>query len=120
MFTPSGKMTLLLIGADAALAYLLCRYAEQSGCQLLIQDMAPALEELDHWRPSAIIFASPDGLQSNQPLVEALSTRETPVLVCASASDEARAKKLGADDCLLHPLTYGQFCAVLTHCSQTV
>ena len=115
MSTVPIKTTLLLIGNNSALAYLLNRYAEQCGCQITTHSLAPALEEIDHHRPSAIIFASLHQLQHDPVFVETMSLWEVPVLACASVSDEALARELGADDCLLHPLTYDQFCTVLTN-----
>jgi len=115
MSTPPGKSTILLIGNEPMLTYLLGRYAEQSGCRIVMRETAPSIGETEQNQPAAIIFASIDQLQMEQPYVDAMSTREIPVLVCASVSDEARARELGADECLLHPLTYDQFCAVLSH-----
>ncbi len=108
------KSTIFLIGNDAMLAYLLRRYAEQSGCQILMRDIAPTIGDMEQFQPAAIIFASIEQLQADQLFVDALSTREIAVLVCASVADEARARELGADECLLHPLTYDHFWATLS------
>ena len=43
-----------------------------------------------------------------------LAGGEIPVVVCASIAEEARARELGADHCLLHPFTYDGFLAALT------
>jgi CheY-like chemotaxis protein len=114
------KPTILLIGNAPQLTYLLRRYAEQSDCQMVMRDFVPTIGDTDQYQPSAIIFASIDQLQMDQSFVEAVSTREIPVLVCAAVADEARARELGADGCLLHPLIYDQFCAALSAvCSPT-
>jgi DNA-binding response OmpR family regulator len=34
--------------------------------------------------------------------------------VCSSVNDQARVHELGADFCLVHPLTYDRFLAALT------
>ena len=38
-------------------------------------------------------------------MVTDLASRDIPGLVCLSIADEARARELGADYCLMHPLT---------------
>jgi DNA-binding response OmpR family regulator len=104
---------IFLVGNDSMLAYLLQRYAEQSNHQIVRRDIAPSMGDMEQYQPTAVIFTSVDQLQADQAFVEAMSAREIPVLVCASVADEARAMELGADECLLHPLTYSQFCAAL-------
>jgi DNA-binding response OmpR family regulator len=110
---PTGKPMILLIGSDPALTYLLSRYAQQCGYTMVIQESVPSPEVVEQEQPSVIIFISLDQLQKDQVFMDAMSAHEIPVLVCASVSDEAQARELGADDCLLHPLTYDHFCAVL-------
>jgi hypothetical protein len=106
--------TLLFIGNDPMLAYLLNRYAAQSGCEMIFRDNATEPGEIGQLRPTAIIFSSVERLQAGQSLMDTLSTYEIPVLVCASLADEAYAGELGADACLLHPLTYDSFWAALS------
>jgi len=114
MTLPLVESTILVIGNDPPLAYLLGRYAEQSGCRISQYASAPWIGELRQLKPIALIFLSLEYLQTAQSLVEDLSLHETPVLVCASLSDEARARELGADACLFHPLTYDDFCSALS------
>jgi DNA-binding response OmpR family regulator len=104
----------MVIGNDAMLTYLLQRYAEQSGCQMIQRISAPWIVELRQLKPAAIIFSSLEYLQAGQSLVEDLSVHEILVLVCASVADEVRARELGADMCLVHPLTYENFWAALS------
>ena len=113
MTTSPTPSTLLVIGSDSMLAYLLTRFAEQSGCQLIQRSYAPWVGELRQLKPAAIIFSSLEQLQASQTLVEELSAHETLVLVCAAVADEFRARELGADACLFHPLTYENFWAAL-------
>lgn len=108
MTTPI-ETTLLVIGNDDRLIYLLQRFAEQSGCQMIQRTFAPWIDEMRRLKPVAIIFLSMELLQAAQSLVEDLSTRETLVLVCTSLGDEIRARESGADACLFHPLTYDDF-----------
>jgi hypothetical protein len=96
------------------LSYLLNRYAEQSGCQMLQRATAPGVVEMRQLKPAAIIFSSLEHLHAAQALVEDLAVHEILVLVCVSVADEVRARELGADACLFHPLTYDNFCATLS------
>jgi CheY-like chemotaxis protein len=109
--TPTAKSLLLVIGNDKRIAYLLRRYAEQSGCRMIFQESVPA--NVDHLQPSVIIFSSPEILKSDRNQVETLSKKEIPILVCASIADEVEARESGADACLLHPLKYENFISVL-------
>lgn len=109
--TSAAKSVLLVIGNDNRMAYLLRRYAEQSGCQMIFQEAATA--NIGHLQPSVIIFSSPETLKSARSLVETLSKKEIPILVCASIADEVDSRELGADACLLHPLKYENFISVL-------
>lgn len=109
--SPAAKSVLLVIGNDKRMAYLLRRYAEQSGCRTIFQEAVTA--NIGHLRPSVIIFSSPETLKSARSLVETLSKKEIPILVCASIADEVDARELGADACLLHPLKYENFISVL-------
>lgn len=102
-----------LIGNDPSLAYLIARFAEQSGCQLTILKSAPVVEEIWAQRPRLVLFATIEGLESAQALVSKLAGGEIPVGVCVSLSDEARARELGADHCLVHPLTLAGFMTAL-------
>jgi DNA-binding response OmpR family regulator len=101
--------TILLIGSDTMLGYLLKRYAERSGYQLATNQKILPAEEVKAINPAVIIFLSIELLESAQPLVEELANLDTPILVCSSIAEEARARELGADFCLMHPLTYDSF-----------
>jgi CheY-like chemotaxis protein len=102
---------LLVIGNDKRMTYLLRRYADQGGCRMIFQEPVPA--NIDQLRPSAVIFSSLEILKSARSLVETLSKKEIPILVCTSIADEVDARELGADACLLHPLKYENFISVL-------
>jgi orotidine-5'-phosphate decarboxylase len=64
-------------------------------------------------QPVAILFPSIERLEAAQSLIADLTNCDIPILVCSSIADEARARELGADYCLLHPLTYDGFMAAL-------
>ncbi len=107
--TPPPLPTILLIGQDAALGYLLARFAEHSGYQCRVSAETVARRELLSLGPAVVIFQSLELLAHGQGGVAELAQLETPILVCASAAEEAQARDLGADACLLHPLTYSDF-----------
>lgn len=102
---------IVLIGNDPTLAYLLSRFAARCGCQLSVLNGIPSTEEIQLRNPRLILFSSMKSLESTQTLVGKLAGGEIPVGVCATVSDEARARELGADHCLIHPLTYEGFMA---------
>ena len=114
MTRSSAKPTILIIGNDERLAYLLNRYAEQGDLQISALRPALTAPDIENLYPDAVIFTALDHLQAAEHLIENLSTHEIMVLVCASVADELRARELGADACLYHPLTYGNFIAALS------
>jgi len=109
MVSSSNCSTIVVIGNDPMLGYLLKRYAEQSGCRMVTLESIPVVDEIAALDPSVLIFASIEHLQNGQELVGSHSLVEIPVMVCASVTDEAVARELGVDTCLLHPLTYDRF-----------
>jgi DNA-binding response OmpR family regulator len=106
---PKAKRTLLLIGSDANLGYLLNRFAEQSEYQLTTAPDKISMQEVTVANPAAIIFLSMDFLDTARALVAELDSLEVPILVCSAVSDQVRARELGADSCLLHPITLEGF-----------
>jgi CheY-like chemotaxis protein len=110
---PTSQFRILVIGADTALAYLIGRYAERSGCGIAMMQTIPSVAEVCSLQPAAILFLSFENLGAAQWLLADLGNCDIPVLVCSSVADEARARELGADYCLLHPLTYDSFLAAL-------
>jgi CheY-like chemotaxis protein len=101
--------TILLIGQDAALSYLLARFAEHSGYQCQARPDPLAGHEASTIQPAVVIFLSLEGLAHDPGGMAELARLEAPVLVCAAAAEEAQARELGADYCLIHPLTYTDF-----------
>jgi DNA-binding response OmpR family regulator len=105
---------LLAIGNDAALSYLLGRFAERSGYQLMVNAENTSGREIAGIDPAVIVFLSMERFTSDHALLVELANLDMPILVCSAAIEEARARELGADYCLLHPLTYADFEAALT------
>lgn len=106
---PNTKQTILLMGNDANLGYLLGRFAEQSEYQLTVTPEKISIQDIKVANPAAIIFSSTDFMDRAQALVTELTSIEVPIIVCSSVTDETRARELGADYCLLHPITYEGF-----------
>ncbi len=114
---PLPQARILMLGNDSALAYLISRYARQSGYGVTTMQGVLQAEDVCALKPAAILFISVESLEAAQPLVAGLVNCDIPVLVCSSVADEARARELGADHCLLHPLTYDGFHNVLAAAS---
>jgi CheY-like chemotaxis protein len=110
---PPSPPKILIVGNDTALTYLVGRYAERSGYDMVAAPSVSSAEEICKQQPAAIFFPSIESLEAAQSLVVALTNDDIPILVCSSAADEMRAYELGADYCLLHPLTYDGFMAAL-------
>jgi DNA-binding response OmpR family regulator len=110
---PSSPSKILMIGNDTPLTYLVARYADRSGYAIATLQTVPSAEEVCKQQPVALLFPSIERLDAAQSLIAELSQCDIPILVCSSVADEARARELGADGCLLHPLTYNAFLAAL-------
>lgn len=109
----SRSPVILLIGSDAALEYLIERYAERSGCEVRVHPIVPASPAGPDSKPAALLFSSIENLEAAQSQITQLASAEIPLLVCSSVNDQSRARELGADQCLVHPLTYDGFLAAL-------
>jgi DNA-binding response OmpR family regulator len=110
----------VVIGDDASLGYLIGRYAETSGCHVHAVPTAPTAAEICALKPAAVLFPSVENLAAAQSLVNELANCDIPLLVCSFAADEARGRELGADYCLLYPVTYDSFLAALTATSTMI
>lgn len=105
----TDKPSILLIGNDPSLEYLLERYASRGGYGLQsIRAVTPDVD-ISQMQPQSIWFSSLEMLEASQPQRNAILACNVPVVVCSSIADDARAMELGADYLLLHPLTYDRF-----------
>lgn len=109
---PTPKI--LMIGNDSPINYLIKRFAEQSGCPIDVHASNPTAREISSSKASILLFTSIESLEAAQGIIFKLAKYEGLVMVCASVVDEYRARELGADYCLLHPLTYESFTAALS------
>ncbi len=109
------RASILAIGTDASLIYLLGRFAERSGYQLEVSTGNASSREVAALDPAVIIFLSLERFARDPALLTALANLDTPILVCSSVTEASQAIELGADDCLLHPLTYDDFQMVLAN-----
>jgi CheY-like chemotaxis protein len=106
---------ILVIGRDTTLNYLLGRFAEHSGYPLKVESENVSSREIAALNPAIIIFLSTEQLVRCQKLLAELASLDTPIVVCSSLAEKARAVELGADYCILHPLRYDDFQTALTH-----
>ena len=111
---PSRSLVILLIGTDSVLTYLIERYAERSGYEVRVLPSMPSPFDANDVQPAVVLFSSIENLEAAQAQIARLSNSEIPLLVCSSINDQTRAHELGADYCLVHPLTYDGFLAALT------
>jgi hypothetical protein len=108
---------ILLVGQDPALAYLLERYGQHSGHGLRSVQSVPTFVDVCAMAPAAVWFTSLETLEASirvEPLSASLANSDIPLVVCSSVADETRARELGADYCVLHPLTYPDFVTILS------
>ncbi|MFH1523432.1 MAG: hypothetical protein ABIF04_00535 [Chloroflexota bacterium] len=109
----TDKPSILLIGNDPSLEYLLERYAYRGGYSLRsIPAIAPNVD-ISQMQPKSIWFSSLDILETFQPQNKTILDSNVPIVVCSSIADDARAMDLGADYLLVHPLTYECFLSTL-------
>jgi CheY-like chemotaxis protein len=126
--TQLEQPTVLFVGNDPALEYLLNRYAQRSGCQIQTDRGHSQAADADHvavdmaaqvpldmaaLRPLSVWFSSLDVLEASQALRAAAASLDIPLVVCAAVADHARALELGADYSFLHPVTYDYFVSTL-------
>lgn len=109
----SDKPSILLIGNDPSLEYLLDRYAYRSG--YLLKSVSPNEPNVDilQMQPQSVWFSSLDILEAFQSKKDIILSCNAPIVVCSSIADDERAMDLGADYLFLHPLTYDCFLSTL-------
>jgi CheY-like chemotaxis protein len=110
----SSRPKILLIGNDSPLTYLIQRFAEQCGCPMELHEPTPSAQEVEASKATHLLFPSIESLEAAQRIIARLAKYEGLIMVFSSVADEPRARELGADHCLVHPLTYESFTAALS------
>jgi DNA-binding response OmpR family regulator len=104
---------ILLVGDDEGLTYLIERYGERSGFRVHVE-RTPNDSDWTRLEPSVVWLSSLDVLAALRPRETGAVSDDAPVVVCSSVADDRRARELGADYSVLHPLTYPDFLAALS------
>lgn len=104
----------MIIGGNSSFNYLIQRYADETGHSITVTPTPESAETIYGYKPVAVIFPSLENLEGSQPLVAELTNYDIPIIVCSSTADQNRTRELGADYCLLHPLVYDHFSAVVS------
>ncbi len=112
--TETASPTILLVGDDEALAYLIERYGAQSGFRVRVERAPPTVADTAWLEPAVVWLSSLDVLAAVRPRETGLVSDDAAVVVCSSVADDRRARELGADYSVLHPLTYPDFLAALS------
>jgi len=109
----------LLIDDEQSLAYLIHRYGQASNCQVMsVRFLDEARAIIKRTPPALVVLhVAPQRLDSWE-VVRALkadpaTSRFPVVVVCAASIDAARVWEIGADYCLMKPVLYDDFRAVL-------
>jgi len=111
--TRTERTTILFVGDDPPLAYLIERYAQRSGHRLHLAKTLPAPGEVAALAAAVVWFSSLASLEAAQPRPAEAVSNDVPLVVWATVTDTARAYELGADYCALHPFTYQDFLTAL-------
>ena len=106
--------TLLLIADHPQLIYLIRRYAEQSGCQVVDEGrLDMALELARRELPAMVLlYLMPDvhdDWSSLRHLRAALTPYGIPITIISAIADEARAREEGAACWLWQPVMFADF-----------
>src|SRR4030095_5393683 len=111
--TQTEQPSILYVGSDPTLEYLLNRYAQRSGCQIrCVGSGAPDID-LAGLRPLSVWFSSLDVMAASPGLRGAAASLDIPLVVCAALDGDARAHELCADYIFLHPVNYDSFVGAL-------
>jgi DNA-binding response OmpR family regulator len=109
-----SRPLILLVGDDEGLTYLIERYGKQSGFRVRVERTPPKVSDAARLEPAVVWLSSLDVLAAFRPRETGVISDDAPVVVCSSVADDRRARELGADYSVLHPLTYPDFLAALS------
>jgi len=108
------SLSVLIVGGDSAMHYLLKRYAEQMGLSTRVVKTLLDIETIRKSETAAVIFSSVESLEGERILVAQFTNLDIPIIVCSSAFEQIKTIELGADYCLLHPLVFDNFSSILS------
>ena len=108
---------ILLISDDSLFIYLIARYGNRCGGQVISASTLHAtLAQIQQARPALVVldglFLPPEGWHILRALKADPATRAIPVALASAIGDEARAWEEGADYWLAQPVLYDAFLAV--------
>jgi CheY-like chemotaxis protein len=115
---PATTPAILLISDDSQFIYLIARYGNRCGGQVIsATSLHAALAQIQQARPALVmldgLLSPPDGWHILRALKADPATRAIPVALASAVGDEARAWEEGADYWLAQPVLYDDFLAVL-------
>ena len=118
MSLPSAPKV-MLVEDDPQFVYLIQRYARSSGCQLIhVDSISRAVSLAQKELPDLILLDlalnGTDGWQVLQSLKADPVASKIPVFICSASEVATRGWEDLADGCLLKPVMYEDFLAVLT------
>lgn len=113
---------IMLVEDDPQFVYLMQRYAASSGCQLIHADPPGAtLQSARQEHPDLILFDMAPGASESCAVLAAFkadeATRGVPLYLCSANEAVLHQWQHQADGCLLKPVMYEDFLAVLAQVS---
>ena len=116
-----GRVTapvILLISDDSLFIYLIARYCNRCGGQVISANTLDAvLAQIQQARPTLMVLDGLTSLSSGWHILRALkadpATRAIPIALASAVGDEARAWEEGTDYWLAQPVLYDDFLAVV-------
>ena len=109
--------TCLLVEQNEDLIYLVRRYGEQAGFQIIITTGPEAVARARAVQPAVILLESDSSAWNGWEVLQALkidqNTEQIPIVMYAPLDQRARILAAGADECLQMPFLYEEFLAAL-------
>lgn len=109
--------TCLLVEQNEDLIYLVRRYGEQAGLQIIITTGPEAVARARALQPVVILLESDSAAWSGWEILHALKvdqgTNHIPVIMYAALDQRAQILAAGADECLQMPFLYEEFLTIL-------
>jgi CheY-like chemotaxis protein len=113
----------MLVEDDPQFVYLIQRYAHSSGCQLIhVDSISQVVSQAQKELPDLVLLdlalaGTDDWLRQSWQVLQALKadpvTSTIPVFICSASEVATRGWEDRADGCLLKPVMYEDFLAVL-------